>query len=80
MAQTPDNTWSATEVKDNQQEIAKLVRACWFFFSRISFCDIEIIYDNIQTDFLHTFIQVDNLNIAKDGEPKCDENGVDVAK
>lgn len=32
MAQTPDNTWSATEVKDNQQEIAKLVRTLWFFF------------------------------------------------
>lgn len=32
MAQNTDNTWSATEAKENSQEIAKLVSVQTFFF------------------------------------------------
>lgn len=37
MAQNTDNTWSATEAKENSQEIAKLVSVQTFFFS-LSHC------------------------------------------
>lgn len=39
MSHSQDNTWSATEAKDNQQEIAKLVSIWWLLCHFLNICD-----------------------------------------
>lgn len=74
MSQTQENTWSATDAKENQQEIAKLVRiVSIFIYASYIDCLIE------QRDFFFGF-QVDNLSLKKDGDGTTEDESVDVAK
>lgn len=84
MAQNTDNTWSATEAKENPQEIAKLVSVQKFFFSLFLIVIKFLRHAQYFFIFLEFFFsQVDNLSLQKDGEGKSEDGssgGVDLAK
>lgn len=86
MSQNKENTWSATDAKENQQEIARLVSAKMaFFFYPLSFCvKSSIIWYRplFEIRWINPCIcfKVNSLSLIKDGDAKSEDDGLDVAK
>lgn len=84
MSQTPDNTWSSTEAKENSQEISQLVSVhkCGFFllFHWASASCTPLLDISSNSFFCANVFKVDNLSLKKEGDAKSDDAGVDVSK